>query len=52
MKVNTSWNSYFQWQASTRPNSKKSLAENVVGFVEIGKIGEDSLQELRAEVIT
>ena len=41
MKVNIKRKLQVQWQASTRPNSKKAMAENVAGFVDITKIGED-----------
>ena len=35
------YESKHQWEASTLVNSQKSMAENVVGFVDIKKIGED-----------
>ena len=41
MKVKTNIELQVQWQASTRPNSQKAIAENVAGFVDITKIGED-----------
>ena len=41
MKVNIREKLQVQWQASTRPNSQKAMAENVAGFVDITKIGED-----------
>ena len=41
MKVNITEKLQVQWQASTRPNSQKAIAENVAGFVDITKIGED-----------
>ena len=40
MKVNIREKLQVQWQASTRPNSQKAMAENVAGFVDITKIGE------------
>ena len=41
MKVNIREKLQVQWEASTRPNSQKAMAENVAGFVDITKIGED-----------
>ena len=41
MKVNIVKSLHIQWEASTRPNSQKAMAENVAGFVDITKIGED-----------
>ena len=48
MKENISGGPHFHWEASTLINSTKFVAENVVGFVDIRKIGEDSVDELRA----
>ena len=41
MKANINRKLQVQWEASTRPNSQKAMAENVAGFVDITKIGED-----------
>ena len=41
MKVNIGKSLHIQWEASTCPNSQKAMAENVAGFVDITKIGEE-----------
>ena len=45
MKVNIARKFLVQWEASTRPNSKKSIAENVVSFVDKSLIGVQYHQE-------
>ena len=51
-KVNISGKLQYQWEASTLINSQKSMAENVVAFVDIKKIGEDWEGETEAYSIT
>ena len=41
MKVNISKDLYFQWEASTRPNSQKSIAKNVGLLRRLSPIGVD-----------
>ena len=52
MKVNISGKLQYQWEASALINSQKSMAENVVAFVDIKKIGEDWEGETEAYSIT
>ena len=52
MKVNIIGKLQDQWQASTRPNSQKAMAENVAGFVDITKIGEEYEEKCSLKLIT
>ena len=52
MKVNTGMNLQVQWEASTPPNTQKSMDENVPNPSTIAKIGENSEQETEAISIT
>ena len=52
MKVNIGKSLHIQWGASTRPNSQKAMAENVAGFVDITKIGEDYEQKCSSIPLT
>ena len=52
MKVETNIELQFQWEASTRLNSQKAMAENVAGFVDITKIGEDYEQKCSSIPLT
>ena len=52
MKVKIGKSLHIQWGASTRPNSQKAIAENVAGFVDITKIGEDYEEKCSSPSLT
>ena len=52
MKVNIREKLQVQWEASTPPNSQKSMDENVPTPSTIAKIGEDSDPQTEAFSIT